>query len=172
MSQIEISREYAHPVERVWQAITDPEAIGEWLMETDFAPIVGHEFTLRTDPAPGFDGIVHGKVLRVEPPNLLEYSWRGGPLDTVIRFELSETREGTRLRVVHSGFKGFGAQLVRIILKLGSRSIYSKNLPRVLDAIRQGRPVSAPANAENCKGGLWRFVAWIFSPLLKRRTDR
>lgn len=171
MSQIDITREYAHPVDRVWHALTDPEAIGEWLMKTDFEPVVGHEFTLETEPGPGFDGIVRCTVLRVEEPSLLEYSWKGGPLDTVIRFELTPTAKGTRLRVVHSGFQGLGAQLVRVILKLGSRSIYGKNLPRVLDRLA-GADAPPEPDEENCDRGLWRVVAWIFSPLLKRKSDR
>ena len=170
MSKVEVTREYPHPIERVWFAITDAKAIGEWLMQTDFEPTVGHEFTLRTEPGPGFDGIVHCKVLRVEAPHLLEYSWRGGPLDTVIRFELTATAHGTRLQVVHSGFRGLGAQLVRVILKLGSRTIYRKKLPQLLDRLAgtDDAPLESP---EACKRGLWRFVAWFFSPILKRRSS-
>ena len=38
-----------HPVEAVWRALTDAEAISDWLMPTtDFRPIVGERFRLRT----------------------------------------------------------------------------------------------------------------------------
>lgn len=53
---------YPHPPSRVWAAITSSAALARWLMPNDFEPKVGHEFTFRTDPAPGFDGIVHCKV--------------------------------------------------------------------------------------------------------------
>jgi len=41
--------EYPHPIEIVWRAISEREAISEWLMKTDFEPQVGRKFTL-TDP--------------------------------------------------------------------------------------------------------------------------
>jgi uncharacterized protein YndB with AHSA1/START domain len=59
MSELRLEATYPHPPERVWQAITDPRALEAWLMPNDFRPVVGHTFTFRTDPAPGFDGIVH-----------------------------------------------------------------------------------------------------------------
>ena len=55
-----------HPVSRMWDAITDPEAISDWLMPTDFAPRLGHKFQFRTKPAPGFDGIVHCEVIELD----------------------------------------------------------------------------------------------------------
>jgi len=33
---------YDHPIERVWRAITDSQAIAQWLMKNDFEPRVGH----------------------------------------------------------------------------------------------------------------------------------
>jgi uncharacterized protein YndB with AHSA1/START domain len=37
---------YAHPIETVWEVVTDPDAIAAWLMPNDFAPVVGHRFRL------------------------------------------------------------------------------------------------------------------------------
>jgi uncharacterized protein YndB with AHSA1/START domain len=78
MSELRLEATYPHPQERVWQAITDSRALAAWLMPNDFEPVVGHRFTFRTEPAPGFDGIVHCEVLRVEPPRLLSFTWKGG----------------------------------------------------------------------------------------------
>ena len=41
---------------KVWRALTEPELLADWLMPNDIKPLVGHDFTFRTDPAPGFDG--------------------------------------------------------------------------------------------------------------------
>ena len=57
---------YPYPIDRVWEAITDPDAISDWLMPTDFAPRLGHKFQFRTKPEPGFDGIVNCEVM-VDP---------------------------------------------------------------------------------------------------------
>jgi len=37
---------YPQPPEKVWRSLTDPAALGEWLMETDFAPQPGCDFTM------------------------------------------------------------------------------------------------------------------------------
>jgi uncharacterized protein YndB with AHSA1/START domain len=96
----------AHPPARVWRALTDPVLLAKWLMPNDFRPLVGHEFTFATDPRPdaGFDGVVHCRVLAIEPERLLRISWRGGPLDTTVAWRLAPEGRGTRLFLEHDGF--------------------------------------------------------------------
>ena len=86
---------YPHPIEKVWRAVTDAELLGAWLMPNDFKPEVGHRFTFTTEPAPGFDGVVHCEVLDVQAPHLVRYSWRGGPIDTVLTMHLESVASGT-----------------------------------------------------------------------------
>ncbi|AKV03006.1 hypothetical protein AKJ09_09669 [Labilithrix luteola] len=81
-------------------------------MQNDIRPVVGHHFTFRAKPMPGWDGIVHCEVLEVEPNAHLVYAWRGGAkdgpggaLDTTVTWTLTRTGAGgTRLRLVHAGF--------------------------------------------------------------------
>lgn len=129
------TRVYRHAPERVWRALTEPEALARWLMENDFEPRVGHRFQFRTDPAPGFDGVVDCEVLAVEPPRFLSYTWVGGPIDTVISFTLEAVEEGTRLHVEQRGFEGLKATLVSYFLQRGVRPIYDQKLPAVLDSL-------------------------------------
>jgi uncharacterized protein YndB with AHSA1/START domain len=124
-------------VEKVWRALTDRRAIAEWMMDNDFEPRVGHEFTLRTDPAPGFDGIVRCRVLELDAPRAMAWSWRGGPVDTVVRFTLEPVDGATRLRLVQTGFEGLRAVLVSRILESGTDRIYGRLLP---DYLRRMRP--------------------------------
>lgn len=131
-----ITRVYDHPIDRVWRAITDSAAIAEWLMANDFEPRVGHRFTFRTDPAPGFDGIVHCEVLVVDEPRKLSYRWTGGPLDTVIDFTLEAVAEGTRLTLRHSGFSGLKAVMVSFIMQSGWGKMADRRLPALLDRMR------------------------------------
>lgn len=131
---------YPHPPERVWRALTDSEALAQWLMPNDFQPLVGHRFQFRTDPAPGFDGIVDCEVLEVREPSRLRYTWVGGPVDTVVTFQLEPTPTGhTRLHFEQSGFQGLRSVLVSLILGAGFRKIYKRLLPKVLEAIASGR---------------------------------
>jgi uncharacterized protein YndB with AHSA1/START domain len=135
-----ITREvvYPFPPERVWLALTDPGLLAQWLMPNDFAPRVGHTFTFRTDPAPGFDGVVRCEVLEVEAPRRLSYTWRGGPIDTVVSFTLEPVPEGTRLRMEQSGFRGVRGTLVGLMLWSGSRRIYERRLRAVLRRLSEG----------------------------------
>ena len=90
---------YPYPPERVWRAITDSSAIGDWLMPNDFRPVLGHKFQFRTKPQPGWDGIVNCEVLELSPPRTLVYSWKGSALDTVVRYTLEAVDGGTKLRL-------------------------------------------------------------------------
>jgi uncharacterized protein YndB with AHSA1/START domain len=102
--------------ERVWMALTDPKLLEAWLMPNDILPEVGHQFTFRTQPVPGWDGIVHCEVLEVVPLERLVYAWRGGSkkldgygheLDTVVTWTLiPDGNGGTNLHLEHTGFEG------------------------------------------------------------------
>jgi uncharacterized protein YndB with AHSA1/START domain len=105
---------FSQPPQKVWRALTEPRLLSAWLMENDIQPVVGHRFTFRAQPMPGWDGIVHCEVLAVETHKLLRYAWRGGSdelkgyggkLDTVVTWTLSEASGGgTHLRLEHAGF--------------------------------------------------------------------
>ena len=75
------------PPEKVWRALTEPELVAAWLL-------------------PGDPQSVDCKVIESKPYRLLRYAWSdGGDVDSVVTFELHRTAEqGTRLRVVHTGF--------------------------------------------------------------------
>lgn len=100
----------AAPIERVWATITQAEHVGTWFGDA------GAEIDLR----PGGVILIHwadygtgyGFVERVEPPRA--FSFRGALIghtevradnSTVVEFTLSEEGDGTRLRVVESGFR-------------------------------------------------------------------
>jgi uncharacterized protein YndB with AHSA1/START domain len=96
-----------HSPEKVWRALTDPVLLSEWLLPVaglELAP--GAPFTFKTQPYPGWDGIVNCRTLQVEPHRKLSYTWVvGDMLDTVVTFTLTPTSSGTRLSLVQSGFK-------------------------------------------------------------------
>ena len=96
-----------HPPEKVWRALTDPALLSEWLLpvvELELEP--GAAFTLKTQPYPGWDGIVNCRILEIEAQKKISYTWVVGfGLDTVVTFTLTPTASGTRLSLVQSGFK-------------------------------------------------------------------
>ena len=100
-----IEREFSAPPEKICRALTQPHLIKEWLMKNDFKPDVGHRFQLRTDPQPGWNGVIDCEVATVDPNKTLSYSWSAFGVDTVVIFTLTPTAAGTRLRVEQSGFR-------------------------------------------------------------------
>lgn len=103
---VTVEREIAHPPEKLWRALTQPHLIAEWLMKNDFAPTVGHSFTLRGDW-----GSVACEVLTVEPGKALSYTWNHPHEDpafdvrSVVSFTLTPTPRGTLLRMEQAGFR-------------------------------------------------------------------
>jgi uncharacterized protein YndB with AHSA1/START domain len=100
-----VERELPYRPEKIWRALTQPHLIAEWLMKTDFAPAVGHQFTLRMDPQPHWNGVIDCKVLAIEPNKTLSYAWGALGLDSVVTFTLTATATGTHLRMEQSGFR-------------------------------------------------------------------
>lgn len=107
MRTVIVEREFAHPPEKVWRALTQPHLISEWLMKNDFSPLVGHCFTLRGD----WGGVLECEVLVVEQQRTLSYAWNlkhddpAFDLRSVVTFSVSPTAAGTHLRMEQSGFR-------------------------------------------------------------------
>jgi uncharacterized protein YndB with AHSA1/START domain len=131
---IQLEGHYPEPIEVIWDALTNREALSEWLMPTDdFAAIIGHRFHFRTKPAPGFNGLVTCEVLEVQAPNRLAFSWQGGPLrDTTVTFHLERDGNNTRLTLTHEGFHGLVPVLTAKVLKRGWINLIQRNLAQYL----------------------------------------
>src|SRR6187402_328082 len=94
-----VEREIAYPPEKIWRALTQPHLIEEWLMKSDFAPVVDHAFTFRGDW-----GSVDCRVLEVKPHSSLAYSWGAMGLESIVTWTLTPTATGTLLRMEQRGF--------------------------------------------------------------------
>ncbi len=116
---------YPYPPDVVWRAITSREALAEWLAPNDFEPALGRPFEFRSDPKPGWDGIIRCQVLEVDPPRTLRYSWvsANGAVDTLVRFTLEPVPEGTRLLLEHTGFRGAKSLMISFLIGAGWRRI-------------------------------------------------
>jgi uncharacterized protein YndB with AHSA1/START domain len=92
------TRDFAHPVEKVWRALTSPEALREWSpfeSTRDLSSVGAATILMIGGPTPEPSEI---EVLRAEAPKLLEYTW-GGDL---LCWELHPTAQGTRLVLKHT----------------------------------------------------------------------
>jgi uncharacterized protein YndB with AHSA1/START domain len=113
--EIVVDEVFPHAPETIWKTLTNGALIARWLgmTPTGFEPLKGNRFTYQTTPAGAWDGVIQCEVLDVIPNERFVYTWKGGhegnvgygsKLDTVVTFALSKAANGTRLRLVHSGF--------------------------------------------------------------------
>ncbi|MGH2617938.1 MAG: SRPBCC domain-containing protein [Thermomicrobiales bacterium] len=98
------------PVARVWAIITEAEHIREWFAfdgaRIDLRPGGALVMTWKEH------GTFHARIERVEPTRRFAYRWAhladqqpGDGNSTLVEFTLSPEGDGTRLRVVESGFR-------------------------------------------------------------------
>jgi uncharacterized protein YndB with AHSA1/START domain len=139
MQEIVVDEIFPHSPEAIWRTLTTGSLIGRWLMEpSGFEAVAGNRFTYKTKPAGAWDGTIHCQVLEAVPNARLVYAWKGGdegnigygaPLDTVVTWTLSKAANGTRLRLVHSGFvlprnesafRSMGEGWKKVVPKLGA----------------------------------------------------
>jgi len=97
------------PPEVVWGVVTDPEHVAGWFSdsaEIELRP--GGRAILTWEE----HGRVPGRVESVEPPRFFSFRWISGSgtelredNTTLVEFTLSAEGDGTRLRVVETGFR-------------------------------------------------------------------
>ncbi len=110
------------PVQKVWRAIATSEGLAAWLMPNDFQAVLGHAFTFQTQPDGDFDGIIHSKVLELDPPHRLVFTWDANNMYQFISFELKELDNRTEFSIVHSGWLA-GQEKTRNLLDGGWGSV-------------------------------------------------
>ena len=105
-----LTRDSPFPQDRVWRAISTGALMADWLLPNDFQPVPGHSFTFRTQAMPDWDGIIEARVLAVDAPHHLSYTWVALGVVTEVALTLEPTPTGTRLTVAQSGFRPDHAQ--------------------------------------------------------------
>jgi uncharacterized protein YndB with AHSA1/START domain len=95
-----VEREFPHPPEKLWRALTQPHLIEAWLMKSNFLAVPGHRFNFRADW-----GSVDCEVTEVEPQRTLSYTWNAHGLESVVTWTLDPSSKGTNLRMEQSGFR-------------------------------------------------------------------
>lgn len=93
---IRFERRLAHPIERVWAALTDPAELLGWWGEAEVELVEGGRFTLRwlnVDDS-GERYTMRATITRLDPPRLLETT---GDRHGTLRWELRPVAGGTLL---------------------------------------------------------------------------
>jgi uncharacterized protein YndB with AHSA1/START domain len=144
-------RRFAHPVEKVWSALTEPEQLAGWLAAADELELaVGGRVVLRwlntesrqewerygvilpDDFDPEAEEVVSGTFTAVDPPRLLE-------MDTdafgVLRWELRDTGSGCTLTFTNTLPEDFADEMAPQTL-----AGWHSHLDMLADAL-DGRPI-------------------------------
>ena len=100
---------YPHPVQRVWAALTESNALSQWLLPNTFELRVGHRFTFREDTYSrrnGWNDVVECEVIEIELLRRLAYTWSAHPglPEMLISFTLEPVAGGTLLRLEQRAF--------------------------------------------------------------------
>ena len=99
----------AAPPERLWEVLTTPEHIDQWFLgmttQVDLRP--GGAMVLASEEFGKVDAVVE----KVEPPRRFSFRWARHPdtpvaegTATLVEFTLTPEGDGTRVRLVESGF--------------------------------------------------------------------
>jgi uncharacterized protein YndB with AHSA1/START domain len=132
------------PAERVFQALTDPQQMLRWwnsdecqtkFFEMDARP--GGKWGFGTEPSTlNVNGVsrffCQGEIVEFDPPRLLAYSWIANWHDdksrrTIVRWELTPTKDGTHVKVTHSG----------LAQETAARKDYAGGWPGVVEALKK-----------------------------------
>ena len=110
-TQVRFTRRLPHPVERVWEALTDPAELRKWWGEAGLDLVDGGRFALRwrnTDED-GNAATLDGAIRKVDPPRLLEIVAAWGSTgsddpgtDTTLTWELEPDGAHTVLRFTNT----------------------------------------------------------------------
>lgn len=108
-------------------------------METDISPKVGHEFKFKGKPNKMWRGWIDCKVTRVEPPTMIQFTWRNSEKYTPTTITYTLSKEGdnkTHINAVNDGFDStygaFDGLFFRTMIKMGMKVEFTKKLPAVL----------------------------------------
>lgn len=97
---LRFERDLPHPIERVWAAITEPDALAQWLAPAAIEPRPGGRLRLAFTTS---DSVVESTLSEFDPPRLLEYRWVSNGEDRgAVRWELEEVGGRTRLVLTHA----------------------------------------------------------------------
>ncbi|MDB5451655.1 MAG: Activator of Hsp90 ATPase 1 family protein [Caulobacteraceae bacterium] len=127
--QVVFHRRYRKPIGKVWAAIATPERLAAWLAVAEIEMKVGGVIRL--------DWFGHnkmeGKVVALDPPHTIAWTWPLAGRDSVVRFDLAADGDGCLLTLTHSG--------VSITGGAGVRAGWHSHLEGIPDAM-EGRATS------------------------------
>lgn len=141
---VAFERFVAAPRERVFDVLGDPGLVARWLAPAEIELVPGGRVAVDFGP----DGSVVGRILELDPPRRLTYTWLiDGEPESVVEWTLVEVPGGTRLELVHRSLPdamaagygaGWHAHLDRLAAVVAAEPVpdWDARFAEVLDAYR------------------------------------
>ncbi|MBX3380999.1 MAG: SRPBCC domain-containing protein [Phycisphaeraceae bacterium] len=145
MKQLVKESVYPYPIEVVWAALTNGEALAQWLMPNNFPACakVGDTFQFRIDPMGPLGGTVECEILELAPPTRMVWSWTGCKASGVkmgpqrVEWELTARGTSTHLRLKQSDV-GKMPFFMRLMMSFGWGTMVKRWLPKILVRFEEG----------------------------------
>lgn len=98
---------FAHPIKKVWSAISKEEEISSWFIKADFKAEPGYQYTFTASEEQNCTEIT-GVVKHADPYTLI-YTWvvQNTKAETTVKWVLEESDGGTKLFLEHSGIASY-----------------------------------------------------------------
>jgi uncharacterized protein YndB with AHSA1/START domain len=139
----------AAPMERVWAVLTEPAHVGEWFGQgkpTDIDLRPGGVMVLDH----GEYGTFPTTIVTVDPPRTFSYRWASAypgeeateDNSTLVEFTLANDGDGTRLRMVETGFATLTIPATR--LSTAGYDSHSAGWTEVLEKLRRYTEQTTP----------------------------
>lgn len=129
--------------DKVWDMLTKKELVLKWMPAiSDFKPMIGFEFEQHQKARGDWDGIIYHKIVDVIPLKQLSYTFQSGPkkgiitMDTVVTFKLTSDKDGSILKLEHSGFVGAKNCMTSFILEFGWKKQIAKRFKSILAEVK------------------------------------
>jgi uncharacterized protein YndB with AHSA1/START domain len=136
------------PQARVWRALTDAGEFGAWFRVKLDGPFVPGGRTTGHITYPGYEHLTMDvKVERMDAETLFSFRWHPAAVDpkvdyskeptTLVEFRLETVAEGTRLKVVESGFDQLPASRRDEAFRMnsGGWAIQMENIERHIEGL-------------------------------------
>ena len=143
MATVTLTKSFKAPISKVWQALTDKEAMKKWYFHVkDFELKEGNVFTFY-ETEEGGKYIHRCEILQVKPETLFEHTWEHPSQskgNSILRWELESKGDETQVTLTHSGLENFadaGPDFAPENYEFGWKSIVNVSLRNYLYGVEK-----------------------------------
>jgi len=98
---------FKHAIDKIWNAISNAEALSSWFIPADFKAETGYKYTFNSQDKENCTQITG--IVQYAQPYTLIYTWivAGTAIETKVTWKLEQIENGTKLYLEHSGISNY-----------------------------------------------------------------